>query len=435
MAFLKDKRAVGVFSRYEDAEAAFNELRRAGFSIDNISIIAPDIHRRENVTGVDVNHHRTMGDAASAPATRTYTEPAGDRAGEGAATGAIAGGTVGGFIGLLEGLTALTIPGIGPVLFGGAIANILANTLAGGAIGAAAGGLVGALVGLGIPEERARVYNERVSRGDYLLIVEGTEDEIRRAERILSRLGIEEWGIYDIPGESRHSPSASMSETTPNSARPVRMEQHQRAVGLFSTSRAAEEALQELRDEGFPMEKVSVIARDRDRQGNLASIEVEPAGGNKADEGAAAGAITGGAVGGLTGLLVGLGALAVPGVGPLLLVGAEATALASTVAGGAIGAAAGGLVGALIGLGIPEERAKLYSDRVAQGDYLVLVTATEGEIRFADSILNARGIREWGIYELPGEPFPESSTPYRDRSHHYTQPRAGTSNYHPTGRV
>jgi len=43
--------------------------------------------------------------------------------------------------------------------------------------------------------------------------------------------------------------------------------------------------------------------------------------GNKADEGAATGAVTGGAVGGLTGLLVGLGALAIPGIGPVMLAG------------------------------------------------------------------------------------------------------------------
>jgi hypothetical protein len=94
-------------------------------------------------------------------------------------------------------LGALAIPGIGPVMAGGALATALATTAAGGAIGAAAGGLTGALVGLGIPEERAKFYNDRVNHGDYLVMVDGTEDEIRRAEAILSRHGIREWGIFD----------------------------------------------------------------------------------------------------------------------------------------------------------------------------------------------------------------------------------------------
>ena len=43
-------------------------------------------------------------------------------------------------------------------------------------------------------------------------------------------------------------------------------------------------------------------------------VDVNESTGNKADEGAAAGAVTGGALGGLGGLLVGLGALAIPGI-------------------------------------------------------------------------------------------------------------------------
>jgi len=78
----------------------------------------------------------------------------------------------------------------------GATATALATALSGGAIGAAAGGLLGAIVGLGIPQQ-ARVYNDRLSRGDYLVIVDGTDDDVRRAGGILSNRGIQEWRIYD----------------------------------------------------------------------------------------------------------------------------------------------------------------------------------------------------------------------------------------------
>jgi hypothetical protein len=116
----------------------------------------------------------------------------------------------------------------------------------------------------------------------------------------------------------------------------------------------------------------TVIAQDADRQGDIAGVEVQEERGNKADEGAATVPVAGGALGGLTGLLVGLGTLAIPGFGSIVLAGEVATALATTLAGGAIGAAVGSLAGALIGLGIPEERAKVYSDRVAQGQYLAI---------------------------------------------------------------
>ncbi len=178
--------------------------------------------------------------------------------------------------------------------------------------------------------------------------------------------------------------------------------ERQRAVGIFSNRSDAEHALRELRDAGFDMDKVSVIAKDADRVGNVGGVEAQDKVGNKADEGAAAGAVTGGVLGGLTGLLVGLGTLAIPGVGPILLAGEVATALATTAAGAGIGAAAGGLLGALIGLGIPEERARVYNDRVSGGDYLVMVEGTQAEILRAETILRNRGIEEFGIYNAPG---------------------------------
>lgn len=177
--------------------------------------------------------------------------------------------------------------------------------------------------------------------------------------------------------------------------------QYKRAVGLFYSREEAEKAVRGLKDAGFDMDRVSVVARDADK---IAGAETTEEVGNKADEGAAAGALTGGALGGITGLLVGLGALAIPGVGPILLAGAEATAIATTLAGGAIGAAAGGLVGALVGLGIPEEKAKIYSDRVAGGSFLVMVTGTEEEARRAEAIMNRCGVEEFGIYNAPSQP-------------------------------
>lgn len=182
---------------------------------------------------------------------------------------------------------------------------------------------------------------------------------------------------------------------------------YQRAIGVFETRSAAEEALHELKRSGFDMDNVSVIARDS--QGAVADVDVrEKAVGNKADEGAATGAAAGGALGTIGGLLVGLGTLAIPGIGPILLAGAGATALATTLAGTAIGAAAGGLVGGLIGLGIPEERARVYNARISRGDYLVMVTGTEASVSMAERILHGRGIQEWNIYDIP---TPTSTAP------------------------
>ena len=92
---------------------------------------------------------------------------------------------------------------------------------------------------------------------------------------------------------------------------------YKRATGLFYSRDEAEAAVRELKDAGYDMDRVSIIARDADKiEGHETTEEF----GNKADDGAATGAVTGGALGGITGLLIGLGTLAIPGIGPILLV-------------------------------------------------------------------------------------------------------------------
>ncbi|GAP94120.1 YsnF/AvaK domain-containing protein [Leptolyngbya sp. NIES-2104] len=174
--------------------------------------------------------------------------------------------------------------------------------------------------------------------------------------------------------------------------------QMRHAVGTFPTRQAADHALTELRQSNFPMNRVSVVAKDHDR---VAGVETTERMGNKADDGAKAGATTGGLLGGIGGLLVGLGLLAIPGIGPVMLAGAAETALVTALSGAAIGAATGGLGGALIGLGIPEREAKHYSDRVEAGHYLVMVEGTDAEIARAEAILSHRGIESWGVYDAP----------------------------------
>ncbi|MBW4534066.1 MAG: DUF2382 domain-containing protein [Pleurocapsa minor HA4230-MV1] len=183
----------------------------------------------------------------------------------------------------------------------------------------------------------------------------------------------------------------------------MKTKQYKRAAGLFYSRDEAESAVRDLKAGGYDMDQVSVIAKDADR---VAGHETTEKIGNKADEGATTGALTGGTLGGITGLLVGLGALAIPGLGPILLAGAEATAIATTLAGAGIGAAAGSLIGALIGLGIPEEKAKIYSDRVGRGSFLVIVTGTELEIDRAATIMRQHGVEEFDIYDMPGAKVP-----------------------------
>jgi len=193
----------------------------------------------------------------------------------------------------------------------------------------------------------------------------------------------------------------------------------QRAMGIFSTYNEAQDALNALQHSGFAMNQVSIIAKDSDQlqhDNQHSDVSVKTVTDTtRVEDGAKTGGSTGGAVGGITGLLVGLGTLAIPGVGPVMLAGAAATAIATTLAGGAIGAATGGMLGALIGLGIPENRAQAYNDHIVNGQYLLIVDGTSHEILQAGELLEARGVREWEIYGVDSSgkyiPSSEMSTP------------------------
>jgi hypothetical protein len=74
-------------------------------------------------------------------------------------------------------------------------------------------------------------------------------------------------------------------------------------------------------------------------------------------------------VGGTLGWLIGIGALAIPGLGPMLAAGPILAAMAGFGAGSVIG----GLTGALTGMGIPEYEAKRYEGRIRSGGSLVSV--------------------------------------------------------------
>jgi uncharacterized membrane protein len=111
------------------------------------------------------------------------------KAPEGASAGAVTGGVIGGTLGLLAGMGTLAIPGLGSLIAAGPILAALGGTAA----GATAGGVVGALVGLGIPESEAKVYEERLKEGGYLVAVQVENNEVADISReIMTRNNLED---------------------------------------------------------------------------------------------------------------------------------------------------------------------------------------------------------------------------------------------------
>lgn len=100
------------------------------------------------------------------------------------------------------------------------------------------------------------------------------------------------------------------------------------------------------------------------------------------DDIAAAGAGVGAAAGAAAGFVLGVGALSLPGVGPVIAAG---WFLNSAVAG----ALAGGLLGALIDAGVPEADAERHAQALGRGSALVVVQAEPEETARIEPILDA----------------------------------------------
>jgi hypothetical protein len=156
--------------------------------------------------------------------------------------------------------------------------------------------------------------------------------------------------------------------------------------GLYATPGTAEAAVDHLISKGFSNSAISVLLPDDDSTRAFAHEKS-----TKAPEGTTAGVTTGGVIGGTLGLLAGIGALAIPGVGPLIAAGP----IMATLAGLGVGGAVGGLVGALVGMGIPEYEAKRYEGAVKSGGTLLSVHCdTSEQIDAAKDALKATGAKD-----------------------------------------
>ena len=115
---------------------------------------------------------------------------------EDAIRGARKGGIAGGVLGALAGLTALSIPAVGPLLAAGPLLGAFGGAAVGGVVGGLAGGS-GALTHIGIPEEHTPRIEEKIHDGAILIAVHSNDPaRLDRALRVFKASGAD-----DIYGE------------------------------------------------------------------------------------------------------------------------------------------------------------------------------------------------------------------------------------------
>ncbi|HAK72862.1 MAG TPA: hypothetical protein DCP36_03425 [Sporomusaceae bacterium] len=143
-------------------------------------------------------------------------------------------------------------------------------------------------------------------------------------------------------------------------------------IGVFADRDSAEKAVRQLRSQGFNTEEINIISKGQNKSGSKTY-----------EDDITDGALTGGTLGGIGGLLVGAGALAIPGIGPIIAAGPIAAALS--------GAVAGSIAGGLIDWGIPAETSQKYEQSVAQGNILAVIRSDASKVQQAAQILRQNG--------------------------------------------
>jgi hypothetical protein len=150
----------------DQTESIVNNLKDAGFSNNDISVLLPD-----------------------KSSTKDFAYEKHTKAPEGAAIGGTVGLGAGAVLGLLAGIGSLAIPGVGAFIAAGPIMG----ALSGAAVGAATGGLTGALIGLGIPEYEAKRYEGKIIGGSALISVHTESSEaIDKAKKIFEQAHAED---------------------------------------------------------------------------------------------------------------------------------------------------------------------------------------------------------------------------------------------------
>ncbi|MBN8634697.1 MAG: hypothetical protein J0M07_05190 [Anaerolineae bacterium] len=156
------KTIVALYDDFSTAERVIDNLIEAGFTRDDISVMAND----------------ASGEYSSSLEDRDMVLDGDVSAGEGAGFGAV--------IGTLIGVGVSLIPGIGPVIGAGPLAIALTAGI-GAAAGAITGGITAGLIDMGVDEDDAHIYAEGIRRGGTLVSLTTNEEWAERAESIMNR--------------------------------------------------------------------------------------------------------------------------------------------------------------------------------------------------------------------------------------------------------
>jgi len=160
-----------VFKEQKQVDDAIRRLLDRGVPRDHISVMGRNFQSETRIAGFITKRDVILG---------------------GLRTGAIFGSLFGSFLSLLTGVGVLFIPFVGPIVAAGPISALLLGAASGAIAGSAGAGLVSVLTTLGMPEEKAAIYQTRLQAGEFLLLAEVPSDRTGEFQLLLESAGGEE---------------------------------------------------------------------------------------------------------------------------------------------------------------------------------------------------------------------------------------------------
>jgi len=170
---VKKNAMVAVYDTHIEAEAGIKELQKAGFAMKKLSIVGKDYHSDEHVVG----YYNT-----------------GDRMKYWGKYGAFWGG----IWGLLFGSAFFMIPGFGPILVAGPMVAWVIGALESAAVVGGLSALGAGLYSIGIPKDSVLKYETAIKAGKYVLIAQGTVDEVANARKKIAKTKAIESEVHDL---------------------------------------------------------------------------------------------------------------------------------------------------------------------------------------------------------------------------------------------
>ncbi|RMF21856.1 MAG: hypothetical protein D6756_11665 [Cyanobacteria bacterium J083] len=183
-----EKSVSAVFKDQKQVEQVIKKLIDRGVPKDNISVIGRNFQSEARITGFVTKKDLIL---------------------QGLKEGAIYGSLFGSFLSLLTGIGVLFIPFVGAVVAAGPLGAALLGAASGAIAGSVGAGLASALMTLGMPEDKAAIYQTRVEAGEFLVVVEVPAEKAGEIFLLLQNAGGEEVATTDM--KIPHQPEGKLS--------------------------------------------------------------------------------------------------------------------------------------------------------------------------------------------------------------------------------